>query len=342
MRRWILALTFVSAACGGASVSMTDASSSDSINETTIEAATVDSSEAMVVDHLDVATDANDARSTADTNGDSLCQRGQIACQGRCVDPSADTTNCGSCGVVCQPNYSCSNGACVPPAPPTCDGGLTYCNGQCVDTNTDRTNCGRCGAGCPFARQCVNGTCACSLMCNGLCVDDQADTSLNCGACGNDCVAPEVCINHACGCLPGLITCGSSICTDPSVDIMNCGGCGNDCGGWQNATSPFESCNSGQCAPARGSCATGFDDCDGLPANGCETDINTNVHHCGGCGRECYLGTCVSGVCTCPAGQTACSGHGGLGCSDLQTDVDNCGTCGHVCGVPCANGVCQI
>ena len=40
-------------------------------------------------------------------------------------------------------------------------------------------------------------------------------------------------------------------------------------------------------APATYRCATGFADCDGDPANGCEVDASTSTAHCGGCGRAC-------------------------------------------------------
>ena len=38
-------------------------------------------------------------------------------------------------------------------------------------------------------------------------------------------------------------------------------------------------------------------DCDNDATNGCETSIETNGAHCGGCGRDCLGGTCTAGVC---------------------------------------------
>jgi hypothetical protein len=52
-------------------------------------------------------------------------------------------------------------------------------------------------------------------------------------------------------------------------------------------------CVNGRCAPM---CSTGFGDCDGDPANGCETSTDT-TSNCGMCGR----------VCTSDAGTPACN-----------------------------------
>jgi hypothetical protein len=44
-------------------------------------------------------------------------------------------------------------------------------------------------------------------------------------------------------------------------------------------------CNSGKCTV--GSCDTGFRDCDGDVANGCEVNANTDPANCGACGHAC-------------------------------------------------------
>ena len=42
----------------------------------------------------------------------------------------------------------------------------------------------------------------------------------------------------------------------------------------------------------------GFEDCNGVPGDGCEIDIDTNVNNCGACGNVCDIGvSCTSGVC---------------------------------------------
>jgi hypothetical protein len=55
-------------------------------------------------------------------------------------------------------------------------------------------------------------------------------------------------------------------------------------------------CSLGQCRIR--SCAANYLNCDGLFANGCEANIQTNASHCGMCNRACPAGrTCAGGVC---------------------------------------------
>jgi hypothetical protein len=106
-------------------------------------------------------------------------------------------------------------------------------------------------------------------------------------------------------------------------------------------TNATAGCSSGACTLA--ACTTGFGDCNGNPADGCETNTNTSTSFCGSCtgaNHQCAVGgVCSSGVCACPAGQTNCSGT----CTSTQaTDAANCGACGHGCiGGTCSGGVCQ-
>ena len=56
------------------------------------------------------------------------------------------------------------------------------------------------------------------------------------------------------------------------------------------------------------SCNGPFADCDGIEANGCETNLNTNNAHCGKCGLACPQGqTCMNGAC---AGGGGCRAAG--------------------------------
>ncbi|HPA80587.1 MAG TPA: hypothetical protein PLS95_07205 [Thermoanaerobaculales bacterium] len=98
------------------------------------------------------------------------------------------------------------------------------------------------------------------------------------------------------------------------------------------------------------SCALPLADCDGLSANGCESNLSIDPENCGSCGTLCPgSGGCVcnAGKCmlSCPAGMTACPGGACGTCVNLATDPDNCGACGSVCisanGTPtCMNGLC--
>jgi hypothetical protein len=58
------------------------------------------------------------------TCGPSYCPAGFKVCGGICKDTSRDPQNCGSCGIVCGPTKTCSNGRCCPK-------GTVFCNGTC-------------------------------------------------------------------------------------------------------------------------------------------------------------------------------------------------------------------
>jgi len=90
-------------------------------------------------------------------------------------------------------------------------------------------------------------------------------------------------------------------------------------------------------------CSPGRGDCDGDPANGCETDLLATDLHCGTCGQACGGTTrCSDGLCRgggCRAPLVGC----GMQCADLLTDPRHCGSCGASCGpgTPrCCNGAC--
>lgn len=97
-------------------------------------------------------------------------------------------------------------------------------------------------------------------------------------------------------------------------------------------------------------CAAGFQDCDGSPANGCETSRNDSKN-CGACGTVCtpttpfcaWTGGAFGCVGACPEGTLLCSGA----CVTVASDVANCGGCGKACAKPgatatCANGTCAF
>ena len=76
----------------------------------------------------------------------------------------------------------------------------------------------------------------------------------------------------------------------------SCGRCGRSCAGPSTGGNGTPSCRSGRCVIA---CESGFSDCDGNPANGCEVDTRTSDAHCGLCGNSCGGAGCVNGACTC-------------------------------------------
>src|SRR6185436_13030473 len=136
-------------------------------------------------------------------------------------------------------------------------------------------------------------------------------------------------------------------CETSLTTTTDCGACGAVCA-LPNASS---SCSTGTCALS--SCNSGYGDCDGNAANGCETPLDTTTN-CGTCSNACSTsnGTaaCTSGACTiaCTNGFGNCDGAVSNGCeTNLNTNVSNCATCGHVCtfasaSATCFGGVCQI
>jgi hypothetical protein len=142
--------------------------------------------------------------------------------------------------------------------------------------------------------------------CNGICELTVSDPN-NCGACGNSCSsvlfpgAATVCANSQCSpvCNAPFADCNR----DPNDgcevnlgnDANNCGACGNACTkGSSNVTGV--ACQSFQCA---NTCASGYGDCDGNVANGCETNLTSDLLNCGSCSHSCDIAgdTCTAGQC---------------------------------------------
>jgi hypothetical protein len=142
-------------------------------------------------------------------------------------------------------------------------------------------------------------------------------------------------------CPPGHTHC--SVCISTSSDPNNCGACGNVC---PTPPAAIHTCVNGQCGFV---CVSGFGNCDGNAANGCETNLMTDPSNCGSCGNFCLAGpgavaTCVNGQCGfgCSPGLVNCDGNAATGCTNLMTDPSNCGACGLACASSqaCVAGVC--
>ncbi len=113
-------------------------------------------------------------------------------------------------------------------------------------------------------------------------------------------------------CVTGFLDCDGRDSTGCEVnvrtDLANCGACGRACT-TANAT-PV--CRSSQCEVA--SCNTGFDNCDGAAANGCEVNLQSDVRNCGACGMRCPVGS--NQLATCSAAMC------GLACAPTYVDLD--------------------
>jgi hypothetical protein len=241
------------------------------------------------------------------------------------TDLDASMDHCGGCGQLCEPQNAaeatCSEGSCEVT---TCEENYEDCDGDgatgCeVDTSTSLDHCGGCGAICDRA----NGDEVCNA---GVC------EVTTCSQDYDDC--------------NGLDFDGCE--TDLLSNVDHCTACNQACI-LDHATA---ACTEGACAID--SCDPGFEDCDGDPANGCETNIQTDAGNCGACSNSCSVsgatGVCINSSCTigsCDGGYEDCDQDGTNGCEiDLQTDTTNCGACGTECtndhgSTMCSAGACE-
>jgi len=125
---------------------------------------------------------------------------------------------------------------------------------------------------------------------------------------------------------------------------LHCGSCKNKCGTAAHATAQ---CTQGLCKSA---CDAGWADCGGGDGDGCETETDGSIEHCGGCATVCSGGDhakplCDGGTCTfdCDAGFADCNGLASDGCEAAVTsDATHCGSCGIQCGGgKCVKGACE-
>jgi len=153
---------------------------------------------------------------------DGQCPRGQMLCDGECVDPSSDPNHCGACGLVCGGTTDCGPDACV------CENGLTTCRPGCIGSLY-------CSSGVCVA-SCASGLQACSASCVDLCT-----SVYHCGACDVVCSPGQFCRGGECTCPEGQALCGDE-CVDVLANPNHCGGCTLACRTGQV-------CDGGLCVP---------------------------------------------------------------------------------------------
>ncbi|MBI5514723.1 MAG: hypothetical protein HY909_13190 [Deltaproteobacteria bacterium] len=296
------------------------------------------------------------------------CDEPRVACGDTCVALATDPAHCGACGSACPAGQGCVDGRCDA----TCPERQRACAGRCTFVENDAANCGRCGNACRVEHGvggCVAGACVVGMCdpgfgnCDGAlgngCEASLATDPMHCGRCGQRCEvahATPVCREGACAlgaCEAGWADCdrepGNGCEVNLSVSALHCGMCGRACDG----STGTPSCAAGVCGTAM--CSPGRGDCDGMMANGCETDLRGTTAHCGACGNACAFAhgaaTCAAGACVlgaCEAGYGDCDGNPANGCeTDLTTTPAHCGRCGNVCAfahgaATCRAGACQL
>ncbi|MDB4932426.1 MAG: hypothetical protein JWM10_4910 [Myxococcaceae bacterium] len=103
---------------------------------------------------------------------------------------------------------------------------------------------------------------------------------------------PDVPVDMPPVCPAGQTLCGAT-CFDLAADPSHCGACTTACA-LPNAVA---GCAAGACVVA--SCTAGFGNCDGNPANGCETSVVADDARCGACTNVCGADRyCTAGACT--------------------------------------------
>jgi hypothetical protein len=123
------------------------------------------------------------------------------------------------------------------------------------------------------------------------------------GTCFSDfqCGIQQSCEDDVCWqpqpCAPDHFECNGLLsdgCEGDLTSAANCGFCGNVCGDTHAA--PL-------CHSTKGcvlTCDAGFADCNGVSADGCESELASDPFHCGSCPNDCQGSACVSGVCAAP------------------------------------------
>ncbi len=247
------------------------------------------------------------AEGTADCDGDARngCER----------TTTRDASHCGRCNNACPARTNaamprCDMGVCGV----NCNAGFGDCDGDAANgceanTRTSVSQCGGCGMACPAVAN-ATPTCAasrCGFTCNagyGDCDGDAANgcetdtrtAAAHCGRCGSACIVAggtAACVAGACTvgrCEANAADCDGNAAngceTDTRTTAAHCGGCGRAC---PAAAHSVASCAAGACGVR---CETGWGDCDGNAANGCEVDLTTSPTNCGACGATSATEVC--------------------------------------------------
>ncbi len=268
-------------------------------------------------------------------------------------------------------------------------GGGNHCDNRSHDFDETDTDCGgrdcepcALGRSCEAGSDCINGTCT-NLKCqNASCTDgdkNASETDEDCGGGGcppcadtKRCEENTDCESRSCkGGVCAAPTCTDRIQNGTESDI-DCGGdceqceSGGSCVINDDCIQPPEDdpsvsiCQNDVCTLV---CGIGLGDCNRMAGDGCETNLNTTLEHCGECAAVCAPahaeGMCQGGNCLidreapdttsgCVGNWRDCNNMDEDGCeSNINTNVNHCGMCDEACsatnGTPsCSAGQCSI
>jgi len=171
------------------------------------------------------------------------------------------------------------------------------------------------------------------VRCGGSCVSTQSDPT-NCGTCGMRCpMAMPMCSAGTCrsNCGAGETSCGAGVCANLQTNVNHCGMCARAC----TAPSGGIVCSMGSCGIS--GCPGGIADCDGMFANGCEVNTNTDANNCGMCGVRCPAP--IGGTAVCTSGRCMPQCPPGVGLVG-STCVSACGAVTRCSGGECPPALC--
>lgn len=241
------------------------------------------------IDDTDVPVDNNPCTNDVCTNG--------VASN----PPAAQGTSCGVNG-VCDGGGTCTQ---LLAAGSSCTQSQQCASSACLGGHCCAAVCNQTGDICARAVGCdASGTCllpptttACTGgFCNGIGDCVQCNTAADCGSANNGTVA---CIGNICRltlCSGGFADCNGQFSDGCEVnianDVNNCGACGHQC----SAPNGIPGCSAGTCSVV--ACNPGYEDCNGIVSDGCETFVGNDVNNCGSCGNKCTGGkSCTNSVC---------------------------------------------
>ena len=220
---------------------------------------------------------------------------------------SGDCNN-GTCIIEkCKDNFVLKSNRCEPCAP-----NQSVCNNTCIDTQTNIYNCGSCDNTCSVNKV-DNST---SVECKGgQCIATHCDSNsyLQDGKCSKS--TPLICGNAKKDCteLEGQL---AVLCIDNECVVRSCQE------GYILASNRCSKCDSSKPSTCNNQCV----------------NKNTDVKHCGSCGKECKTSdfphstsvVCQSGSCRI---QSCDNTHYLLNNTCIQSDMNNCGKQGKKCNI---------